>query len=119
MSADATARDAAGFELATGRFYFGVEYEGKRHRDFVIRLPTLADNIAAAQAYPDGIGFQLELFMYARCMEKLGDIPKEAITYELLANGLLPIEAEVVADALEVVKKKLLASLNALTPSDK
>jgi len=100
--------DEAGFELVRGKLIFGVEYEGKRHRDFTMRLPTLADNIAAIEAYPDAPATKLEIVMFARCMLALGEIPKDKITYELLANRLLPVEYEVINDAMGVVKKKLL-----------
>jgi len=113
------ARDEAGFELATGRLFFGIEYEGKRHHDFTMRLPTMADNIAAIEAYPEAIGTKLEIAMFARCMVKLGDIPRDAITYELLVNGLLPIEHEAITDAMGVVKKKLLDAQSNLSPTDK
>jgi len=92
-------------ELATGRLAFGLLYEGRRHRDFTMRLPTLADNLAAIEAYPDGSSVQHEVVMFARCMQTLGDVPQEAITYELLANGLMPVEYEVINDALGGLKK--------------
>jgi len=112
-SVGAPARDAAGFELATGTFHLGIEYEGKRHYDFTLRMPTVADNIAALEAYPEGSAYKLEIVMYALCMEKIGEIPKDAISYDFLAARLTHADYDVIVDALGEVKKKLLRAKSA------
>lgn len=93
-------------ELATGTLLYGVPYMGRRHYAFAMRLPTMGDNIDALEAYPDGVGARIDLAMFAACMERLGDIPPDDITFELLA-AIDPADFDVIYAALNEAKKKL------------
>lgn len=74
-----------GNKTISGKLSIGVEFNGKLHRDFVLRLPTVGDEIDVAEdmSVPDA-GYKVGLV--ATCLDKLGDIPAELITYELLRN---------------------------------
>lgn len=92
--------------LATGSLVYGVPYMGRRHYAFAMRLPTMGDNIDALEAHPDGVGARIDLAMFASCMERLGDIPPDDITFELLA-GIDPADFDVIYAELNEAKKKL------------
>ncbi|WP_054285950.1 hypothetical protein [Gulbenkiania mobilis] len=88
---------------------YGVEYpagSGQLHYDFELRLPTVGDNIAAIEELGVGSNLRLNTAMLARGLVKLGDIPPEAITYELLEQSLVDDDYDVLAEARERLKKK-------------
>ncbi|KZE34182.1 hypothetical protein [Crenobacter luteus] len=88
---------------------YGVEYpagSGQLHYDFELRLPTVGDNIAAIEALGVGSNLRLNTAMLASCLVKLGDIPREAISYELLEQNLVDDDYDVLAEARERLKKK-------------
>ncbi|WP_436882620.1 phage tail assembly protein [Enterobacter asburiae] len=89
----------------SGVLPFGVLYNGKLHREFTVRLATVGDEIAALE---DGVSDAgLSTAILARVLERLGDIPPEEITYELLCEHLIPDDYNALADARKEVKKKL------------
>ncbi|MFZ4217608.1 phage tail assembly protein [Enterobacter ludwigii] len=89
----------------SGVLPFGVLYNGQLHREFTVRLATIGDEIAALE---DGVSDAgLSTAIMARVLEKLGDIPPDDITYELLCDHLLPDDYNALADARKEVKKKL------------
>lgn len=104
-SQDAAAPEAE--TLATGNLVYGVSHGGRRHYKFALRLPTMGDNIDALEAYPAASGARIDVVMFAACMERLGDVPAEEITYELLAS-MVPSDMDTVYEAVEAAKKKLL-----------
>lgn len=67
---------------ARGVLDVGVEYAGAFHRTFVLRPATVGDSIAAGEVGGNDNTFGLRVI--ARQFVSLGDIPKEAITAELL-----------------------------------
>lgn len=88
---------------------YGVEYpagSGQLHYDFELRLPMVGDNIAAIEEMGIGSNLKLNTAMLARCLVKLGDIPREAITYELLDQHLVDDDYDVLAEARDALKKK-------------
>lgn len=88
---------------------YGVEYpagSGQLHYDFELRLPTVGDNITAIEELGVGSNLRLNTAMLARALVKLGDIPREAITYELLDQNLVDDDYDVLAEARERLKKK-------------
>ncbi len=97
--------------MITGKLTFGVKHGDKRHHDFEMRMPTIGDNIEALNAFPDGSSVQIELAMYASAMTKLGDIPEEDITYELLASQMQPHDYDYIGQLVEAAKKKLLQEI--------
>jgi len=89
----------------SGVLPFGVLYNDKLHREFTVRLATVGDEIAALE---DGVSDAgLSTAILARVLERLGDIPPEEITYELLCEHLIPDDYNALADARKEVKKKL------------
>lgn len=97
---------------------YGVEYpagSGQWHYAYEMRLPTVADNIAAIEEHGVDSNMRLNTAMLARCLVKLGDIPAEAINYALVAS-LVDDDFDVLASTREQLKKKRLqqkASLSA------
>jgi|GEM_PF-825669 len=81
----------------TGTLPVGVLYAGRRHRAYTLRLQLVGDLIAAQEAYPQAGVRLIALDLFRRQLLALGDIPPEAITTDLLRNGL----AEVDLQALE------------------
>ncbi|WMD23102.1 hypothetical protein RAS12_12210 [Achromobacter seleniivolatilans] len=92
--------------LVTGSFTYGVPYGDRRHYDFVMHLPTMGDNIDALEAYPDGSPARIDLAMFASCMVRLGDIPSDDISFELLTE-MDPTDVDVIYAAMSEAKKKL------------
>ncbi|MCX5828763.1 MAG: hypothetical protein NTV58_12310 [Deltaproteobacteria bacterium] len=72
-----------------GTLPIGVEYDGKTHKDFEIREQLVADSIAIYDD-PDRAGRAVRNHAYAGvCLlagqiVSLGEIPKEALTPELI-----------------------------------
>lgn len=93
--------------IATGTLAYGVAYGGRRHYDFAMRLPTIGDNIDALEALPQGSVARIDLTMFAACMERLGEIPADEMTYELLAS-MDPADLDVIYEKVGEAKKKLL-----------
>jgi len=93
--------------MITGILPYGVQYNGQRHREVSLRLPTVGDNIRALDEHPDANAITIELAMMAYAMTKLGDIAPEAITYELLAAGMLPNDYDYLSELVASAKKKL------------
>ena len=88
---------------------YGVEYpagSGQMHYDFELRLPTVGDNIVAIEELGVGSNLRLNTAMLARALVRLGDIPSEAITYELLDKELVDDDYDVLATARDRLKKK-------------
>ncbi|WP_024302221.1 hypothetical protein [Pseudogulbenkiania sp. MAI-1] len=88
---------------------YGVEYpagSGQLHYHFELRLPMVGDNIAAIEEHGIGSNLKLNTAMLAHCLVKLGDIPREAITYELLEQYLVDDDFDVLTEARDQLKKK-------------
>lgn len=84
----------------------GVEFEGLVHFDFEMRRPTIGDNIAAVDSVGVGASeLAVKMALAAQCMTKLGTIPKDAITYDLLC-GLDEDEYDLIMAEFNAVKKK-------------
>lgn len=94
-----------GNKTISGRLTIGVEFNGKLHRDFVLRLPTVGDEIEVSENddVPDS-GFRVALF--SRCLISLGTIPQEALTYELLCSELESGDFSAIVKAADELKKK-------------
>ena len=93
-----------------GTLVLGVEYNGVRHKEFEMRLPTMADWEAALEEAGEGaIQARVNRHSWARCLVKLGDIPKDKITAELLGS-LADIEYGPLSAAEERLRGKLLAA---------
>jgi hypothetical protein len=88
-----------------GRLTYGVEFDGTLHHEFELRLPTVADNIAAIEEVGADKHMALTVSMLARSLVRLGDIPPEAIDTELL-NGMVDEDLDVLVLAQDALKKK-------------
>lgn len=90
----------------TGKLNYGVEYNGALHYDFELRLPMVADNIAALEEVGTQSNLRVNTAIYVRCLTKLGTIPKEALTYEFLATNMVDDDYDALAGAISDLKKK-------------
>lgn len=102
----------------TGSLLYGVEYAGELHYGFELRAPTVADNVAAVeQAEGPASGLRIEVFMFSRALSVLGSIPREAITYDLLAEQLMPEDLDILGAHVAELKKKRLRPKSDSGPS--
>ncbi|MFB0827690.1 hypothetical protein ACEU07_20655 [Chromobacterium violaceum] len=104
----------------TDSLLYGVEYpagSGQLHYEFELRLPTVRDNIEAIQAVGVESNLQLNLDMFARTLVRLGTIPAEAITLELL-EGMVDDDYDVLAQARSELKKKRMRPSSTSPASD-
>lgn len=85
---------------------YGIEHGGKLHVDFDLRVPTIGDNIDAVTDAAGGNDLSVNVALLARCLTRLGDIPKEAMTYDFLRANLVDDDYDVLWGALAEVKKK-------------
>lgn len=86
-----------------GQMDIGVTFNGEQHRHFTLRLPTVGDEIDITESgVPEG-GFGVALM--ARCIERLGSLPKEHITYALLRD-LVSDDYGMLTKARDALKKK-------------
>lgn len=93
-----------------GTLTFGLEHNGKRHKDFTLRLATLEDVEEAIEAAgPAASNARMARHKWARCLTKLGDIPPDDITADLLA-ALPAQEFGIFQSADDELAKKLVAS---------
>jgi hypothetical protein len=94
-----------GNKTISGTLDIGVEFDGRLHRDFTLRLPTVGDEIDVSEddSIPES-GFRVALF--ARCLTALGSIPKEQITYSLLHDELDSGDFGILIRAADDLKKK-------------
>lgn len=93
-----------------GTLLFGIEFNGQMHKDFTMRVPTLEDVEAAIEdAGPDASNARMNRHKWSRTITRLGEIPADAITAELLA-GLPAPEYGVLLAVEDELAKKLLAS---------
>ncbi|EAM4785902.1 phage tail assembly protein [Salmonella enterica] len=87
-----------------GTLAVGVEYNGEFHRDFELRLSTVGDEIDVSEMGIPDSGYYVGLM--ALCLESLGTIPREAITYDLLRTMTSP-DYSLLVQARDTLKKKM------------
>jgi hypothetical protein len=92
------------------RLLYGVEYEGTVHYDFELRLPTVADNIAALEEVGTDSNMKVGVAMFVRCLTKLGTIPAEVLTYDFIVQNMIDDDFDTLSKATAELKKKRLAS---------
>lgn len=103
----------------TGSLRFGIEYpvgSGQMHYDFVFRLPTVGDNIAAIEEVGVDSNLKLNVAMLARGLVKLGDIPEGELTYAMLEN-MVDEDYDVISAARGALRKKRMRPSNTLPES--
>lgn len=90
-----------------GELPVGVYYAGTRHKSFTLRVPLANDLIVIQEQLPQAPLPLITLGMYHRQLLVLGDIPEEALTLELLREGLLESDLAVIANTDAELEKKL------------
>lgn len=108
-------------DILKGQLECGVFFDGKHHVDFEIRLPLMKDNIRVASLYPGESALALSVAVMAQAIVSLGDIPKEKITFELLAEELVEDDFDILNEAFNTLKKKRVSrvkSLSITTPQE-
>lgn len=91
-----------------GALKVGLEYAGKTHKEFTIRAPKVKDTLEATVEVGTESNLKFMLATYARQLITLGDIPKEQITSELLAD-LYDVDLAVIQEASQSLEKKLMS----------
>ncbi|WP_311515259.1 hypothetical protein [Oligella urethralis] len=89
-----------------GRLQYGVQFDGKWHYDFEVRIPTVKDNIIAVEQYGTLSGIRVSFAMMVACINYLGDIPKEKLTLDFLMDGIVDADFDALEQAIIRAKKK-------------
>lgn len=89
----------------SGSLKYGILHNGEWHYDFAMHLLTVCEDMA--------IDTQLEgqarlLESYALSLDRLGDIPAEQISADILADGLVATDFDALFFAQELLAKKRL-----------
>lgn len=70
-----------------GTLAYGVEVDGVLHKEFELRQPTMADVEYGLEAAGEGAcTARVNRYIWARTLTKLGTLPQEKITAELLGS---------------------------------
>lgn len=94
-----------------GELRYGVEVDGVRHKDFELRLPTMADTEDALEEAGTGACVaRVNRHVWARTLTRLGTLTTEQITPELL-GGLLDTEYGILSAAEEALRGELAAAI--------
>ncbi len=103
----------------TGTLAYGVQHNGVIHRDFEIRLQTVGDEIeVVAEVGSDIVDANFTVHLLARTLLRLGSIPAEEITPELLKAGLIYEDYTALLRAGRGAKKKLMDMKNGSETTD-
>ena len=90
-----------------GKLPVGIEAGGVVHREFELRPGTIADHIAAERdGFTEGSAVANLVFLFSQEMVRLGSLPKDKITPELLATMNIEDYNEL-ADARARLSKRL------------
>jgi hypothetical protein len=93
----------------SGTLEYGVLYNGDIHRDFEIRMQTVGDEIDTVQEVgSDIIDANFTVHLMARTLLRLGTIPEEEITPDLLKDNLIYEDYNALLRASRGAKKKLM-----------
>ena len=99
---------------------YGIEYpadSGQFHYDFEVRLPVIRDNVEAIQSHGTS-AININVAMMAACLVRIGDIPRKAITFELLDGGLDPEDYDTIDTAWDALKKKRMRPSSSSSATD-
>lgn len=87
---------------------FGVLHNDVIHRDYEIRLQTVGDEIDVGDEIgSDIIDVNFTVHLLARTLVRLGTIPKEEITPQLLRDALVYEDYNALLVGASMAKKKL------------
>lgn len=100
-----------------GNLIVGLERDGIQHRDFELRAATIEDVISAIEKAGPGVShLKLRVFKAAEQMVRLGNLPKEEITGELLLS-LPEDDVEPIYTAQDDLEKKRKGLSNPSSPT--
>lgn len=100
-----------------GTLLLGVEFDGKTHKEFEIRLAKVSDSIDAEKETSGKSGVEFMVAVISRQLVSLGDIPKKSITTELLRD-MYDDDLTILQNAKESLKKKLMEPVSEQKHSD-
>ncbi|AKE61123.1 hypothetical protein F384_22440 [Citrobacter amalonaticus Y19] len=97
---------------------YGVKVGDKVHTDFMVRIPVVRDTIEALRLTDEACGttegaaagMYYRVAVMAQAITALGDLPKEAITPELLLDELNDDDFDIIDAQIEAIKKKRMDS---------
>ncbi|SEL24453.1 hypothetical protein SAMN04487787_10896 [Kosakonia sacchari] len=103
---------------------YGVKVGDKVHTDFLVRMPVVRDTIEALRLTDEACGttegaaatMYYRVAVMAQAITALGDLPKEAITPELLLDELNDDDFDIIDAQIEAIKKKRMDS-NSSSPA--
>ena len=85
---------------------YGIEHGGKLHCEGEMRLPTMEDvENALEETEADACRARIDRHTWARTITRLGTIPNEEITPELLATAV-DSDYGILAEAEKTLRKK-------------
>lgn len=96
----------------TGSLPIGIVFDGKLHQEVELGLATVGDEIAVIEEGVSDAGVPIAVL--ARTLLKIGDIPAESITYQLLCDNLVSEDYAYLRTLRDEVKKKLKSTSSAL-----
>jgi hypothetical protein len=102
-----------------GELAVGVYYAGLRHKTFTMRIPLAGDLIDVQSEHPEASLHVATMAIYHRQLLSLGDIPAEALTFDLLRAELAETDLALLGAADEALEKKLALPSAASTAGDK
>ena len=98
----------------TGELSDGVVFNGTVHKKFELRLPVMRDNGQALEETEERFqtvdGFAADYYyrcaVMAATLVRLGDIPQEELTAELLHDNMTPEDFNILLASRNVLKVK-------------
>ncbi len=103
----------------TGTLAYGVQHNNAIHRDFEIRLQTVGDEIeVVSEVGGDIVDANFTVHLLARTLVRLGTIPEEELTPELLKDNLIYEDYTALLKAGRGAKKKLMDMKNGSETTD-
>lgn len=105
-------------QTVTGVLKVGLDFEGQAHKEFELRPLLVRDSLETLEECKDKPGIYQQMAFYARRLVRLGTIPKEKLTTELLLD-LPDDDVEVLDEANKDLQKKILGPAPAAPDSAK
>lgn len=109
------------------RLLYGVDFNGVLHFDYAVRIPVMRDIYDALDETEEVTGsstggkadIYYRMALMKRTITKLGDIPPDEITTDLLLDELLEEDYSILDAAQTAAKKKRRELRSAAEPSGK
>ena len=103
---------------ASGKLIYGVQVGDVVHYDYTVTLPVIRHTVnalsATAEAYEDtstpAASAYYRVAVIAEVIESLGSLDKEAITADILLDGLTDEDMDIIDAELAGLKKKRMLS---------